>query len=256
MRIKSNFEIWELMKFIYLILISGLYSNLLSQISLNQSYPFLYNEYEMVNRNHHLNLGYHYYSFSLESSLSKKLKVINSISEYEGFNYFDFRHEFYDKKTKTGILAWGSVRIEIKRIDYLLKYEIIRFLKVFSIHGMGGIAYQQSTPLIPNSTSFLDPELFKSSPYQQTKVMKTQKFNNSQWVPMIGTEVAVKIWKFELFANWIGVKGFKAHQTWSFDYNYNGVPQPTAVAEMRGTGIFEAYGIRANFLVTKYEEKK
>lgn len=241
---------------ITLFLIYSFCLKLSSQISFSQFIPRLYNEYKMVDRNHHLDLGYHDYCFSISGSITNKLKLIHSNSEFNGVTYFDFRHEFYDKNTKTGILSWGYIGTEIFRSDYYIKYELAKFFKIISIHGIGGIGYQRSETLIQNATIYLDLELFKTSPYQQTKPMKTQKFAISQWVPMIGTEVAVKIWKFELFANWIGVKGFKAHQTWSFDYNYNGVAQPTAVAEMRGTGIFQSYGIRANFLGPKFEEEK
>jgi hypothetical protein len=229
--------------------------NLFSQISYSQFNPFVYNEYKMVNRNHHLNLGYQYYGFSIEGSLTKKLKIITTTSEYNGETYFDFRHELYDPKTKTGAKAYILNLTKIKRSDYLLKYEIRSFFNFLTFHGIGGIAFQNSTILRGDGTLYLGPEL-KDTPYQQTKPLRLEKFAISQWVPMIGAEVAVKIWKFELFANWIGVKGFKAHQTWSFDYNYNGVPQPTAVAEMRGTGVFQSYGIRANFLGPKYEDKK
>jgi hypothetical protein len=226
---------------------------LFSQIGIGSGTPYIYNEQPipLANRNHKTAMELSYNSIILERKLSKKVTIQNVLFQYRGASYFHFGDAFLDKDKQNGLKIWGVYLTDIQRNDLIIKYDFKTFFKTFTISSISGLSYLKSEPNgfspFSRSSSLIGPI------YSLNDDIKGKGFKNTQWIPLLGVEFDIKIWKFNVFVNILGAKGFKAHQRLYFPYTYYGMQQPTAISENRGSGIFTNIGIKTNWLQPNFE---
>ncbi len=93
-----------------------------------------------------------------------------------------------------------------------------------------------------NGWEFLQRDDHVNGPdYVQTEPIRGEPLKTTQVIPTIGLKTGIVFWKrLEFGLDIQGVYAFKSYQNMYLDYEYLGEPQPTAVYETTGTGIFTA----------------
>lgn len=187
--------------------------------------------------------------YFLEAKISNRISITNYSFRYEGTTLLWFFHE------KHGKFAHGYTGTKLMRNDITIRYKLLNLLNRLDISGITGASMLKSetTGNSLNNTitsiSFDGIEVFKEVE------VKSENFSNSQVIPLLGAEMSYKVWKFDLFANIVGMKGFITHQRMITKYQYYGEIRPKVITENRGTGFAVNFGLRTNFLQPDFENK-
>jgi hypothetical protein len=230
-----------------IVIIMTFSKNLFCQIGFSIGKSFVYSErvVPMKGVKNRIFSDYPYISFSLEGKLNKKVSIQNFLFKHPGSTYINFGRNYRDINNNKGI-NFEMYNTDLYRNDFLIKYKFLSMINCITFQTLLGASFMTSVShgyTTVDYTSKLD-----GIPYKQNGEIISTGYNRSQWMPLLGLEIDIKIWKFNLFLNAVGAKGFRIIHRVNYPYTYNGVSQPSAISENRGTGIFTNIGIKTNWL--------
>jgi len=230
--------------FFLILFLNIFYSTLNAQIlSFNTGQVF--HEYRTItpvlNQKNDLDNRY-YYSINFDYYLKKKPIMWGiSYSTFSGWVGFSFNGN--------GIWSGsGSSGTTIHRLGYSYGYNLTNKRKRISIipYVKGILEYSEDISGGPvfSIRNIINPG---DDPNYDGKITREIR-DGFQVLPALGIKIDWNfLWRLHLHSSAYFAYGFRAYQKYYFEYNYDGVPQPTAEFHSAGTGSFFNIGLGFQF---------
>ena len=182
------------------------------------------------------------FKFSLELPLKitkiKTTSIAFNYTQYDGATNIPFERGSVLDPAGFPIIGVGFVGINAHNFTTSLKWDVFQPSSKYFISPYAGFGIQISKW---NGWEYWDTNNIIGPDYVQTSPIQVESLNTIQPIPTIGLKSGIVFWKrLELGLDVQGVYAFKSYQNMYLDYEYLGEPQPTAVYETTGTGVFTA----------------
>ncbi len=161
----------------------------------------------------------------------------------EGKRFLGFTDFTYQIPNKIGSYkGYGSARTVISRVGIGGVYKLLKKSRRFDLgpYLMLNVEQSKITWHGDNRNAVLSrPEFL---PYQGTSYI--EPIERFQILPQVGINANIRLlWRIFLTANLSYSYGFRPYQKQTFEYSFDGVPQPNASYYSDGTGFFYSFGV-------------